>query len=483
MQSLRVLTRSGAAPTAEEIAAAHIVANTHKEMKFGTILATERANGVEVEYHAHKNMAFVSGGSGLFGGTYLDTLYARNCAWYGGLTRMQGLGAFPGSTSDSASCVKRVADGVVVYGRARVNGGRWRGIFWGVDGNPVDLAMPGLLGTVVPNGGFKYSQSIVVQVSPDGSTALAKMMTDGLLWPRAYLWSRHTGARDLGFMDDVKINLPSYVFGTSNWVDVIGMSDDRAVVFANHRAETFNDGGHGGYGAVWNESTGWVRVPVPAGYVPKTPGAVDTAVDHVKIFACSADGASLVGQVHNVTLARPIMPVIWREGVGTEVLPILGTADSGYTLPIAMSRSGEFVLMVNYLSGDTSVWSEATGLVPIPLFYERYGTPTRFAVDDDGTAYGKVRTASGDFAARHSLTGVTTVYETPAGAVSSAPAFIGRSYVAGTHSAEYVPTLWRHAGALITVPSEVSGLANPVIRAVPDAVPLPLGGAFSHYFW
>jgi len=69
MQGLRVLTRSGASPTAEEIASAHIVANTHKEMKFGAILATEQANGVEVEYHAHKNMAFVSGGEDYVGVT------------------------------------------------------------------------------------------------------------------------------------------------------------------------------------------------------------------------------------------------------------------------------------------------------------------------------------------------------------------------------------------------------------------------------
>lgn len=62
MQGLRVLTRSGAAPTAEEITAAHVVANTHKEMTFGTINQTEQASGVEVEYHAHKNTAFVSGG-------------------------------------------------------------------------------------------------------------------------------------------------------------------------------------------------------------------------------------------------------------------------------------------------------------------------------------------------------------------------------------------------------------------------------------
>lgn len=62
MQGLRIFTRSGAAPTAEEIDAAHIVANTHKEMRFGTINQTEQTNGVEVEYHAHKNTAFVSSG-------------------------------------------------------------------------------------------------------------------------------------------------------------------------------------------------------------------------------------------------------------------------------------------------------------------------------------------------------------------------------------------------------------------------------------
>lgn len=57
MQGLRIINKDGAAPTSDEIDAAHRVANTHREMKFGTIKQTDKVKDVEVEYHPAKHLA------------------------------------------------------------------------------------------------------------------------------------------------------------------------------------------------------------------------------------------------------------------------------------------------------------------------------------------------------------------------------------------------------------------------------------------
>jgi hypothetical protein len=62
MQGLRIFSRSGAAPTSEEIEAAHRIASTHKEMRFGVITAEDAVHGVRVEYHPLKKIAFTSSG-------------------------------------------------------------------------------------------------------------------------------------------------------------------------------------------------------------------------------------------------------------------------------------------------------------------------------------------------------------------------------------------------------------------------------------
>lgn len=62
MQGLRIFGANGQAPSADEIDAAHRVANTHKEMSFGTIRQTDRVSGVTVEYHAQKRLAMTSPG-------------------------------------------------------------------------------------------------------------------------------------------------------------------------------------------------------------------------------------------------------------------------------------------------------------------------------------------------------------------------------------------------------------------------------------
>lgn len=68
MQGLRVVNRDGQAPTAEEIDAAHRVANTHKENVFGTILVTDKVNDIEVEYHPYKNLAITQGNNSIYFG-------------------------------------------------------------------------------------------------------------------------------------------------------------------------------------------------------------------------------------------------------------------------------------------------------------------------------------------------------------------------------------------------------------------------------
>lgn len=62
MQGLRIFSRSGEALSSEEISAAHKIANTHKEMRFGVITAEDPISGVKVEFHPLKRFAFTQPG-------------------------------------------------------------------------------------------------------------------------------------------------------------------------------------------------------------------------------------------------------------------------------------------------------------------------------------------------------------------------------------------------------------------------------------
>lgn len=62
MQGLRVCSAIGAALTSDEIDAAHRVANTHQEMRFGVVRIEDRLTGTTVEYHAGKRLAMTTPG-------------------------------------------------------------------------------------------------------------------------------------------------------------------------------------------------------------------------------------------------------------------------------------------------------------------------------------------------------------------------------------------------------------------------------------
>lgn len=469
MQGLRIFTRSGAAPTAEEIDAAHIVANTHKEMRFGTINQTEQTNGVEVEYHAHKNMAFVSGGS-VFGGSY----EAPFVAWRGKLTDVQILESLPNTTR---SLVLRIPPGgKVAYGSSR--GTYYRAVFWGDDGSPIEVVAEKLINTAVPNGGLiPYLQSDVRQVSADGKIALMQMSANARLFPRTHLWEKDTGARDLGFLTDIDASyFTFYPYSTSNVSHPVDMSDDGTVVFANHGIDTYFSGGYLGIGAIWKEQTGWVRIPPPAGYIAKAPGLRDLFIHDVTIYACSADGKRLAGYVSSANLTSPPeMPVIWEEGIGTRVLPTVSGFNPTNTFPVSMSRSGEFVLLVDQVASTVTVWSEKTGLVVTSLYGESPFSVTQYAVDDNGVAYGRVIISGKGYVARCSLDGATTIYEIPDGAIGSRVANIGKKYTSGWCTGadgNNIPVLWDLNGKLISIPDAPPGfqIGFSYITHVPDTI-------------
>jgi hypothetical protein len=62
MQGLRIFSRSGEALSSEEIDAAHRVATTHKEMRFGVITSEDPVYGIKVEFHPLKRIAFTQPG-------------------------------------------------------------------------------------------------------------------------------------------------------------------------------------------------------------------------------------------------------------------------------------------------------------------------------------------------------------------------------------------------------------------------------------
>lgn len=61
MQGLKIFSVTGSSVGQFDIDAAHRVANTFQGHGFGTFLVTDKETGTKVEYHAHKNMAFVDG--------------------------------------------------------------------------------------------------------------------------------------------------------------------------------------------------------------------------------------------------------------------------------------------------------------------------------------------------------------------------------------------------------------------------------------
>lgn len=64
MLGLIVTKRDGTPVTADEYTAAHTLANTHKEMRFGTFFHKDPVKDIEVEYHPLKKMAFVKSSGG-----------------------------------------------------------------------------------------------------------------------------------------------------------------------------------------------------------------------------------------------------------------------------------------------------------------------------------------------------------------------------------------------------------------------------------
>lgn len=64
MQGLIIRSSTGEALSSEEIAAAHRLADTHKEMRAGVIRQVDALTGATVEYHAHKRMALTTPGTG-----------------------------------------------------------------------------------------------------------------------------------------------------------------------------------------------------------------------------------------------------------------------------------------------------------------------------------------------------------------------------------------------------------------------------------
>jgi len=63
-----VISVTGGVPSEEERESAYRVAAQHREMKFGTIRQVDELTGVEVEYHPHKNIAFVKGDISMYFG-------------------------------------------------------------------------------------------------------------------------------------------------------------------------------------------------------------------------------------------------------------------------------------------------------------------------------------------------------------------------------------------------------------------------------
>ncbi|PPC98349.1 MAG: hypothetical protein CTY35_05355, partial [Methylotenera sp.] len=68
MHALRIINKDGQAPTAEEITAANKVATTFKSATIGTFKVIDPIDDIEVEYHAHKALAFTQGGSSIYFG-------------------------------------------------------------------------------------------------------------------------------------------------------------------------------------------------------------------------------------------------------------------------------------------------------------------------------------------------------------------------------------------------------------------------------
>lgn len=68
MHALRIINKDGQAPTAEEITAANKVATTFKAATIGTFKVIDPIDDIEVEYHAHKALAFTQGGSSIYFG-------------------------------------------------------------------------------------------------------------------------------------------------------------------------------------------------------------------------------------------------------------------------------------------------------------------------------------------------------------------------------------------------------------------------------
>lgn len=422
----------------------------------------------------------IGGVSGVFGGNY-ETLGAPlgvpRVAWRGALKDIQVLESLPGAERSIVLYV--TSGGKSAYGS--VLGTYYRGVFWDEDGTPTDATSFELLDTIAPNGAvLPYRQSDVRRVSADGETALMQMSAVARLFPRAYLWSKDTGAHDLGFLGDINSSLLGYPSNNSNESYPVGMSDDGAIVFANHGAETFSDGGLDPViGAVWKANTGWVRVPPPAGYVPKTPGLVESYVNIVTLRGGSADGSRLVGYVSRTAQfpgdSLPGRPVLWEEGVGTNILPTVSGYNPENTFPVGISRSGEFVLLVDQVASTVAVWSEGAGLVVTSLYGESPFNTTQYAVDDNGVAYGRIHTGGKAFVARCSLGGVTTIYETPTGATDSRAIGIGKKYVSGWYtdaSGIIAPCLWDSNGKLVSTPDAPPGFQKgfSYIAHVPDSV-------------
>jgi hypothetical protein len=65
MQALKIISKSGSSISRGEIEAAHRVANTHREMRFGIIVLTDKLTEVLVEYFPFKNLCFTTPASGI----------------------------------------------------------------------------------------------------------------------------------------------------------------------------------------------------------------------------------------------------------------------------------------------------------------------------------------------------------------------------------------------------------------------------------
>ncbi len=93
MLGLRIHSASGGSLTAEQVAAAHRVADQHKEMRAGVIKQTDSATMVSVEYHADKLLALVfSSVSDVFSMTLPNPIPYRGL-WIGSVKKV-GIGVF-----------------------------------------------------------------------------------------------------------------------------------------------------------------------------------------------------------------------------------------------------------------------------------------------------------------------------------------------------------------------------------------------------